>query len=466
MKRTIWFLLGVVVCTSSKPLPSRAPFLPNWMGHFSPVFVNQTILDITLPGTHDSLTSDLSEIFSNHANDIPEALAWLLHEFGSFVPTVGAFGRNQSKTQGLNITEQLDAGIRFIDFRIQYTNKPFRKTSDFYCLHFMQSKRRAIEYLQAVRWWLNAHPKEIVVIWVSKHGSQCADQEYAATVDERFAWWQSVESVFEGILLDRTVTPLNETTIGELQERSSRVVMFVADYENMTKSSPKAYDSCFVDNRLGGGDANNVNAALHESVAEFKGAKEHKAQDKAQNKFYLYSMASSATTKAIEYAALVHYLHDSSARKDCAAALNIPGVDQFCPVTLQSQSQMVNYYGQHALEIAHESGYEFPNAIYIDAVDKDGTIRTGTDVFGSVLDDDGNAPLHDATKYAYVATLLASNLRRVCNMTKTPKLETVNPSMHNDCEMLYSRIDSYRRAYPFSRWNDTSAGRRSDWPQL
>merc|ERR1712078_223230 len=100
--------------------------------------------------------------------------------------------------------------------------------------------------------------------------------------------------------------------------------MYIADYKNMTKGSTKAYDSCLIDNRLGGGDAGDVNGALQRSIQEFKNAKLHKAKTKSTNSFYLYSMASSATTKAIEYAALVHYLGDFDAQKKCAKDLHIP----------------------------------------------------------------------------------------------------------------------------------------------
>jgi hypothetical protein len=36
-------------------------FLENWMGALYPVIQNQTMLDISIPGTHDSMTWDLSE---------------------------------------------------------------------------------------------------------------------------------------------------------------------------------------------------------------------------------------------------------------------------------------------------------------------------------------------------------------------------------------------------------------------
>lgn len=65
---------------------------------------------------------DLSETVSDGSNNLTPEIAWLLHQFRDLVP--GAFIRNQSKTQGLNVTQQLDAGIRFLDFRIMYSSPP------------------------------------------------------------------------------------------------------------------------------------------------------------------------------------------------------------------------------------------------------------------------------------------------------------------------------------------------------
>ena len=39
-------------------------FLENWVNLMKPVLYNETILDLSWPGSHDSLTSDLSKTFS------------------------------------------------------------------------------------------------------------------------------------------------------------------------------------------------------------------------------------------------------------------------------------------------------------------------------------------------------------------------------------------------------------------
>ena len=90
-------------------------------------------------------------------------------------------------------------------------------------------------------------------------------------------WWQEVESVFEGILIDRVKTPINETTVGHLIDNTkSRVLMYVADYQNMTSNSPHATDSCYIDNRLDGGVNDEANAYARQ-MSQFNSSRADKA---------------------------------------------------------------------------------------------------------------------------------------------------------------------------------------------
>lgn len=89
--------------------------------------------------------------------------------------------RDNAQTQVLNITQQLDNGIRFLDFRIMMEGDK----KDWYGLHMLETNQAAFSYLQQVvtqsrlilsqvRAWMDQHPQEIVVMWLSKHGSECA----------------------------------------------------------------------------------------------------------------------------------------------------------------------------------------------------------------------------------------------------------------------------------------------------
>ena len=63
-------LLFLSCSSSSFDVKVDASFLANWMGKSLPIIENQTLLDLSLPGTHDTLTYDLSERVADNANDM------------------------------------------------------------------------------------------------------------------------------------------------------------------------------------------------------------------------------------------------------------------------------------------------------------------------------------------------------------------------------------------------------------
>ena len=80
-------------------------FLANWMGLSQPVFANLTLLDLALPGSHDTMTYDLSTALSDGYEDMPGSISKILHALTPLV--AGEFIRDQGRTQGTNITSQL-----------------------------------------------------------------------------------------------------------------------------------------------------------------------------------------------------------------------------------------------------------------------------------------------------------------------------------------------------------------------
>ncbi len=75
--------------------------------------------DITLPGTHDTLTYDLSTQVSAGGWDDEDDLSLFLHDI-FIIPghPLGVFIRSLAQCHGLSIADQLDNGIRYIDFRM------------------------------------------------------------------------------------------------------------------------------------------------------------------------------------------------------------------------------------------------------------------------------------------------------------------------------------------------------------
>jgi hypothetical protein len=240
----IVMLLILCACAHSVPFapadcttPTAA--LSSWMTCLSPLISNLTILDLQLPGTHDTLTFHLSDRIADNANDIAPSLAAFLHDVvRPPVAFVGDFIRSMAVTQRLNITQQLDAGIRFFDLRCTFSRPPAdaagsrlgdrHATEHWFGLHFVETVLAFTEYLADVRRWLDAHPQEVIVLSVTRHGNFCLDgpaQFPGCDESEKDALWQALTSSFNGLLFNQSQGSLNETTLNSMLSRGQRVVL-------------------------------------------------------------------------------------------------------------------------------------------------------------------------------------------------------------------------------------------------
>jgi nicotinamidase/pyrazinamidase len=109
--------------TKTTTIDEGDSYLSNWMGTNMFALANSTFLDLSLPGTHDTMTYDLSTTISDGGIDDYPELAAALNFLSPIIPdSIDEFAIAQATTQGLTVTQQLDAGIRFLDFRIMYTS--------------------------------------------------------------------------------------------------------------------------------------------------------------------------------------------------------------------------------------------------------------------------------------------------------------------------------------------------------
>uniref|UniRef100_A0A7S1FDN4 Phosphatidylinositol-specific phospholipase C X domain-containing protein n=1 Tax=Noctiluca scintillans TaxID=2966 RepID=A0A7S1FDN4_NOCSC len=445
--------------------------LSNWMGQLEPIMGNQTLLDLSLPGAHDTLSFDLSNTLSDGYLGIDGALSDLLHTLTPLV--AGSFIRSLGQTQGLNITSLLDAGVRFVDLRIMYTGKPDTLFSrrDWYSLHGCQSQHRVITHLQHVRRWLDEHPKEILVFWVSRHGGNAmtgTDQYPATTAEERQVFFESVKEVFQNLMFDASLGPLKDTSVATMWKRGCRVVWYAADFVESTNSSKFALDAMKLDN-IGPGDGASLGSLrlLRTGAATL-------ARDKAADRFFIMSLSPNGPWCQQESAALLTYL--PLRRKDivdrCVKCLGIPGME-WCPVTLQDMGQLSNYYNQIVLDTLYNEGETneavgFPNAIYIDDVDTGGLIRTGVSRLNPLGPPPADGLLHPQSQvpsehqeagFAFSATMVGATVRRLCRRLLTRDEESI-------CGNATQAVNAARQVAPVRRWDDVVHGRRADWPPV
>ena len=493
--------------------------LPNWMGTLINAtqgsstemqlsgFANLTLSDISLPGTHDTLSYDLSLEVSDDGLERFDKLDRFLHAFsgGTIQLLPGQledFLRDQSKTQRLNITEQLNGGIRFLDVRIMME----QEGKGWYGVHFMQTRRPAMDYLMQVRQWLDDHPQEIVVIWLSKHGVPGAtgeDQYPGASIEDKQRFWAEYCRLFDGLLIDTTVSQFNSTPIGDLIGRSHRVVTFATDHKLMTNSSKYAIDGSNINNWVRGEGAFDEAITLDLQRGYFQEAPILNRWAKINGKFTLMGMNTEGTEDQILGAAKDHFLKRSFLQDQlltvsrsllahlsqllgifgeigsfivsifmskyldsCPTGINIPGISKWCPSTLLEIAQLSSYYDQVAIEEAFLASFispdhcsdspkaAFPNALYLDGLDTRGTIRTGIGL-ADVVPDGDDGMKQEYRRYAYVDTVVAYNAELACRLASNEG---------NGCRDLRRAVAQRRQLFPMQRWDDLEHGRHSDWP--
>jgi hypothetical protein len=446
------------------------PYLANWMGQNMAVIGSLTLLDVSLPGTHDTLTYDLSTRVSDGGIDGSSELAQILHDYAAIVPDgIEDFIRQQAETHDLTISQQLQNGIRFFDFRIMYEYSD-KVDPDWYSLHCVQSNNKAMKYFTEINDFLNVHKEEVVVLWLSKHGSECAvgaDAYPNVTVSVKQAYWNSIVSLFSDKIVDFTTTPINSTSLQTMVDSNKRVVIYASDYKEFTGSSKYALDGCLIDNRLPPGLDDLASAAAYQRDV-YSSAQSVIDAGKSGSKFLLMSLASGGGGSVPIMFALRFFKTELPGEEaKCAAKYSVPGMS-WCPPTLLDQSQLHNYYSQQGLEdTVTVAGYRLPNAIYVNGVDWDGTIRTGTQVlWGAVRNFYDNE--HQATAYAYVDTFILNNLMVACGGDSGVDGYEIHSAKDAEKSVACAKgkefVEARRSKHPIEFWDDAAFGRLSGFP--
>jgi hypothetical protein len=449
----------IILAIALKMSNCQETFESRWMERLYPVIKNQTILDLSIPGSHDTLTSDSSARIADNSNSLDPKVSWLLHLIGPFMEifSLGSWIRAQAMTQGLKITEQLDSGIRFLDFRLAFTAGPKNLMNyDWYSVHMVQTNKKAIDYLTEIKLWLNNHDKEVVVIWFSNHGCEdCQTGTYHAEPKEMQKFWKQIENLLGPLLFDHGKRNLNETTLEEIIQLNSRVIIYAGEYSNFTNNSPLALPSNKIIN-IPTGEQHNFSLGIQEASQTFALSNDVINVSKSSNEFYLVHMAGDAgdqiwlSTK-IKY--FWPFVNLRQIKETCAELYNVPNMTEYCPMTLQANSLLKNYYHQTAFELAVKYKWGLPNAIYLDAIDYNGTFRVGPEEFGYGLPK--SERIHGNARYSYTATFALINLYRVCPSKRSSE----------DCRKLYEIIEERRALYPIIHWKDEFYGRHDSWPE-
>ena len=140
---------------------------------------------------------------------------------------------------------------------------------------------------------------------------------------------------------------------------------------------------------------------------------------------------------------------------------------------LMQLSQLTNYYQQVALngtlnaiteEQWADDRNQFPNAIYLDAVDCGGTVRTGQLPLADPTrprppghGPNGYGQNHETARFSYAHLLIHYNIRKAC---------ATNARGHAHCAEFVAKTKKFSDEFPVNTWKNTAFGRwpNSQWP--
>eukprot|EP00435_Cladocopium_sp_Y103_P049052 s321_g14.t1 len=422
-------------------------FLSQWMGLMLPVIGHKTLWELCLPGTHDTLTYDLSD-----RPAIGDSIPYIGLLEGDHFPS--RYLRNKvseevivkvSKCQTIDVEGQLRGGIRFMDFRVIYSRGRWMG------VHGLETQSGASQYLQQICRWLHQHPQEIVVLWLSRHGNEhrTGSEQYPNTsVEVKQSFFHEILGIFDGLVVDREETPLETTAIRSLVERNKRLVLICSDWEQFTGCSSKALDAAVIENHLPGGFDDPVVGPLQEFCDLSNGSN---GSPEEQSKYHIVSLANAADEVAVKRQ--IMQTLSGNLLKLLDTKMISPGKSKFDYVPelvellwrLDHSARFTNYHAQIVLETVW-SRCHLPQAIYIDMVTDTGGIEIG-----------------DGCEFGYVDTILAYNVLHG-RIAPPDSAGDAGDDAEKAKKAMLAAMLCRKSLRPLCRWEDRWKGRSRGWP--
>ncbi|NXH13331.1 PLCX1 protein, partial [Bucco capensis] len=129
-----------------------------WMSQLPEKLWDIPLYNLALPGSHDTMTYCLDKNSAVSGNE--SKLVKLLNKCIPCI--VHPIIMKWSTTQVLTVTEQLEAGVRYLDFRIAHkANDP---SMNLYFVHMVYTTVTVQDILWEVLRWLETHPQEVVIL--------------------------------------------------------------------------------------------------------------------------------------------------------------------------------------------------------------------------------------------------------------------------------------------------------------
>ena len=207
------------------------PRTERWMEDLWSYISECSLKDIIVPGSHDTLTYDISGIPAAYDTMSP-ILQDLQKTLKGFTSSIFI---NLAKTHTLNLREQFEAGTRCFDLRMSYTD------GDWYAVHTTRTYTPMSVFLHELSDTLKDYPYEVVVLWVSLHGfgSNPDSSKFGAIPAEyRNTGWPMFKEILGSHLIDNSQYPIATTALKELKEIGRQIYVSVDGWREMTNSDP------------------------------------------------------------------------------------------------------------------------------------------------------------------------------------------------------------------------------------
>ncbi|XP_037367620.1 PI-PLC X domain-containing protein 1 [Talpa occidentalis] len=183
----------------------------DWMGGLCPRLWDLPLHLLSIPGSHDTMTYCLSK-----TSPISSQEPRLLQLLGRLLPCVTRpVVLKWSITQVLDVTEQLDVGVRYLDLRVAHMLQGSAKNLHF--VHMVYTTALVEDTLTEISEWLEKHPREVVIL---------ACRNFEGMTEELHEYLVScIKNIFGDLLCPRGAVP----TLRQLWARGQRVVVSYED---------------------------------------------------------------------------------------------------------------------------------------------------------------------------------------------------------------------------------------------
>uniref|UniRef100_A0A673VH00 Phosphatidylinositol specific phospholipase C X domain containing 1 n=1 Tax=Suricata suricatta TaxID=37032 RepID=A0A673VH00_SURSU len=138
----------------------------DWMSALHPLLWDVPLHHLSIPGSHDTMTYCLSK-----KSPISQNESRLLQLLGKVLPCVTRpMVLKWSTTQMLDVTEQLDAGVRYLDLRVAHMPEGSEKNLHF--VHMVYTTALVEARMTTSRGWLSSHSEISVSVSCAGGGAQ------------------------------------------------------------------------------------------------------------------------------------------------------------------------------------------------------------------------------------------------------------------------------------------------------